>query len=131
MKTIVISFRPSSVCDILNGKKSYEYRKSVPETPCRVLIYCTVGGGKKLVHTNKIVYGKEFGRYELANGGDALNGRIVAGFTIDRAEAVFYRNYPKERKGYAWHISDLEIFAEPKTLADFGLKRAPMGWKRI
>ena len=36
-----------------------------------------------------------------------------------------------ERKGmklYAWHISDLEIFDEPKKLSDFGLKRAPQSW---
>lgn len=32
--------------------------------------------------------------------------------------------------GYAWRISDLEIFDEPKDLSEFGLKRerAPQGW---
>ena len=36
--------------------------------------------------------------------------------------------YLKGKGGYAWHISDLEIFDEPKKLSDFGLKRAPQSW---
>ena len=31
-------------------------------------------------------------------------------------------------KGTALHIKDLEIFDKPKTLADYGLKRAPQSW---
>ena len=31
-------------------------------------------------------------------------------------------------KGYAWFISNLAIFDKPKTLADYGLKRAPQSW---
>lgn len=30
--------------------------------------------------------------------------------------------------GYAWHISDLQIFYEPRELSDLGLKRAPQSW---
>ena len=37
-------------------------------------------------------------------------------------------NNPSGMIGYAWHISDLEIFDEPKKLSDFGLKRAPQSW---
>ena len=33
-----------------------------------------------------------------------------------------------EEKGTALHIKDLEIFDKPKTLADYGLKRAPQSW---
>jgi len=31
-------------------------------------------------------------------------------------------------KGTALHIRDLKIFDKPKTLADYGLKRAPQSW---
>lgn len=31
-------------------------------------------------------------------------------------------------KGTALHIKELEIFDKPKTLADYGLKRAPQSW---
>lgn len=30
--------------------------------------------------------------------------------------------------GYAWHISDLEIFDEPKDLSELGLMKAPQSW---
>jgi predicted transcriptional regulator len=30
--------------------------------------------------------------------------------------------------GYAWEISDLELFDEPMSLSDLGLKRAPQSW---
>ena len=37
-------------------------------------------------------------------------------------------NYLKDGEGTALHIEDLEIFDKPKTLADYGLKRAPQSW---
>ena len=37
-------------------------------------------------------------------------------------------DYLQEKRGTALHIEDLEIFGTPKTLADFGLKRAPQSW---
>lgn len=63
--------------------------------------------------------------------------------------------YTKNRNGYAWHISDLEVFDEPKELSDFfslpktyhhdyesmvdyyerkearRLKRAPQSWRYV
>lgn len=36
--------------------------------------------------------------------------------------------YLQGKQGTALHIEDLEIFDEPKTLADYGLKRAPESW---
>jgi len=32
---------------------------------------------------------------------------------------------------YAWHISDLEIFDEPKPLSEFGLTKAPQSWQYV
>ena len=32
------------------------------------------------------------------------------------------------KTGRAWHISDLVIYDTPKSLADFGLDRAPQSW---
>lgn len=36
--------------------------------------------------------------------------------------------YLRGRNGYAWRISDLQIFDEPKDLSEFGLTRAPQSW---
>lgn len=38
------------------------------------------------------------------------------------------RNYSKGRPCYAWEIEDLVIYDEPKSLADFGLQKAPQSW---
>lgn len=32
---------------------------------------------------------------------------------------------------YAWHISDLKIYAEPKELSEFNLTRPPQSWQYI
>lgn len=34
-------------------------------------------------------------------------------------------------KGYAIHISKLEIFDKPKKLSEFGIKRAPQSWQYV
>lgn len=40
-------------------------------------------------------------------------------------------DYSNGKKVYAWHISNLVIFDEPKELSEFGLKRAPQSWEYI
>lgn len=37
-------------------------------------------------------------------------------------------DYLQEKQGTALHIEDLRIFGDQKTLADYGLKRAPQSW---
>lgn len=39
--------------------------------------------------------------------------------------------YTKGKPAYAWHISNLEIFDEPKELEEFGLKKAPQSWCHV
>jgi len=39
--------------------------------------------------------------------------------------------YCPDQSFYAWHISDLEVFDEPKELDEFGLKRAPQSWQFV
>ena len=86
------------------------------------------------------------------------NGKVVARFTLNKVEEIICRpiwgewesytktlgyseisqasclgnseivRYLKGNNGYAWHISDLEIFREPKKLSEFGAKRAPQSW---
>lgn len=82
-----------------------------------------------------------------------LNGKVVAKFTLNKVDKFFYfdddeicvpacldrgsvLDYLGDKDGYAWHISDLEIFDEPKKLSDFCtyrkpsyvLERAPQSW---
>lgn len=91
----------------------------------------------------------------LVETGEPLNGKIVAWFK-PKAEVIFvegfgitYRTkntapsnlwfesclshehidaYLQRKPGTALHIRSLGTFNEPKTLADYGLKRAPVSW---
>lgn len=40
-------------------------------------------------------------------------------------------DYVGESDAYAWYISDLVIFDEPKELSEFGVQRAPQSWQYI
>ena len=99
-------------------------------------LYCTKGENLWLTHNG--VKSKT----ELA--GYLLNGKVIGEFICDRIDeffvyengAVQYWNFyelekscltydeisnyiGKKRKGYAWHISDLHIYNEPKELSEF------------
>lgn len=43
--------------------------------------------------------------------------------TVDQLE-----EYGKGARLYGWHLTDYKHYDEPKTLADFGLKRPPQSW---
>lgn len=119
MKAILISIKPEWVCKILNGEKTIEVRKTAPkcELPIEVYIYCTKG---KLnlwlpydfgIYKTSQPYLSDKPLYEID---DKMNGKVVAKFTLRKV-------------GYAWHISDLEIFDEPMKLNG----KAPQSWKYI
>ena len=75
-KSILISINPEFVEKILNHTKTIEIRKTKPkcELPCKVYIYCTKG--KKL--------------YKCVSNfdEDLLNGKVVAEFTLNKADTL-------------------------------------------
>lgn len=97
MKNILISIQPQWVERILNGEKTVEIRKTVPncELPCRVYIYCTKAKlpqqGKGCVKADHLTmpnfFNGRYSRYVLgANYGECLNGKVVAEFTLNKVE---------------------------------------------
>ncbi len=144
MKRIIISIRPKWVACILNGEKTIEARKSAPkcELPIEVYIYCTKGDYIGRI-SNKYV-GKVVAKFRLRKVEEIICRPICGewecytktlGYSeISQASCLKNREivrYLKGKNGYAWHISDLQIFGEPKSLSDFGLKRAPQSWQYI
>lgn len=144
MKSILIPIKPKWTAKILNGEKTAEIRKTAPKEwvdylsgktakkpePMFVYIYCTKGD----------YIGRISKKYV---------GKVVARFTLNEVEKIFMSvinhyqyetntlyedellkqsllngneldTYLKNKHyGYAWHISDLEIFDEPKELNEF------------
>ena len=144
MKSILMSIKPEWTAKILNGEKTVEIRKTAPKEwvdylngktkdkpePMIVDIYCTKGdyiGRISKKYVGKVVarftlneveeiicrpiwgewesYTKTLGYSEISKASCLGNGEIV--------------RYLKGNKGYAWHISDLGIYSEPKELNEF------------
>ena len=100
-------------------------------------------------------YNEHYWTQKHYNGNHTLNGKVVAKFTLNKVEkldipypAYFHEvaekyahiveeggvslhelhRYFGTKTGYALHIDNLEIFPQPLSLSDFGLKRASQSW---
>ena len=154
MKAILMSDRPKWVAMTLNGEKIIEIRKTMPkrELPIDVYIHCTKGKHRLVLDKENLACFTGW----LEEGDTELNGKVVAKFTLDvvyeydikdentwidsdfaevmqklSAMSLHEINEYAGNHFYAWHISDLVIFDEPKELSEFGVKRAPQSWQYI
>lgn len=128
------------------------------DLPIDVYIYCTKKGCDIYMHTYYDIFGHLYGD-ELLNGKvvakftlnkieNFVNGMNELELEWDGKPDAEYDYFAYEKalekacltyeeadkycpdhSFYAWHISDLEVFDEPKELSDFGLKRAPQSWQ--
>ena len=154
MRSVLISIKPEWVAKILNGEKTIEIRKTMPkcELPIDVYIYCTKGD--YIGRISKKYVGKIVARFTLDKveeielpytkfGCEEWVGceeertlqtkamsqeELLKKGCLSEDEIYGYLNFKNKHYGYAWHISDLEIFREPKKLSEFGAKRAPQSW---
>ena len=144
MKSILIPIKPKWTAKILNGEKTAEIRKTAPKEwvdylsgktakkpePMFVYIYCTKGD--YIGRISKKYVGKVVARFTLDNVEEIICRTIwgewesytkTLGYN-EISKASCLRNseivrYLKGNNGYAWHISNLEIFGEPKELNEF------------
>ena len=142
MKSVLISIQPKWCELIASGKKTVEVRKTRPklETPFKCYIYCTLSNVHECLMQNES--GVKFIRacnYKTAIpiGGQIANGKVIGEFVCDtfitdktfghdaliRAAACMSdadaAAYCTKNIMYAWHISDLVIYDEPKELSEF------------
>lgn len=136
MKSVMISIRPEWVEKILSGAKTVEVRKTVPKiaTPFKCYIYCTQPKPGK---------SHQYDAFGLNGKPVECGGTVVAEFICDKVECfdvpypafqnkmdksileqsclTYYQlhRYAYHDKLYAWHISDLKVYDEPKELTDF------------
>lgn len=130
-KAVLMSIQPKGVELIANGKKTIEIRKTKPklQTPFKCYIYCTKDG------------------YDVSTfGADKTiiwHGKVIGEFVCDKIEC--FNTHPKDEQTkriscqscvevgllmeyqfyapciYAWHISNLVIYDQPKELSEFWL----------
>lgn len=144
----MISIQPKWVEKILNREKDREFRKTMPkcEFPIDAYIYCTKDRKDYLTmidndkHTIVLDRDGEIGSW----GDNVLNGKVVAKFTLKDIDEFYVFNdgiiqywiacdlekgcvpyddlanyIGRGKKGYSWHIDNLEIFDNPKELSEF------------
>ena len=138
MKSVMLSIQPKWVEKIVTGKKTAEVRKSRPkiETPFKCYIYETKGQYIKFIHGAHIKYGYGCGKVIGDFVCDWIT-EITPSCDIDGCVNKYMHGYPAilgdcdclsfdemkaylvNKKGYAWHISDLKIYDKPKELSEF------------
>ena len=137
---VMLALRPKWCEPIIDGKKGWEIRKTMPKLkpPFKVLIYETkdkkfdgIGvhwaDGRDFIHHIGKVIG-EFICDDIAKIRN-LGARFVAEGrsqfetnTIARSSCLDFlsmKRYLGKKDGYAWHISDLVIYDKPKSLGEF------------
>ena len=134
----MMSIRPKHVQNILNGIKTLEIRKKFPKDYVGwVYIYCTKD--KKyanLINRGGFLTGMVVARFWCGNVEElmfleGLYSPLDRGYctdTLDNAQVEMKSCVPQENiidylyskgKGYAIHITNLEIFDKPKEISEF------------
>lgn len=126
MKSILISIRPEWVAKILNGDKTIEVRKTAPkcDLPVDVYIYCTKGdyiGRISNKYVGKVVAKftlRKVDKFDMGNPYEEPTSRFLkkACVTIGQARTYADGSHPRYNPLYAWHIFDLQIFDNPKSI---------------
>ncbi|WP_417399876.1 hypothetical protein [Hominenteromicrobium sp.] len=165
-KAVMLSIRPQWCQKIASGEKTIEVRKTRPklETPFKGYIYCTMpdakdphqsleihGAGGKIRKANGEVLGEfvcdcitplynvcmdDWKR--LAGGLHNIEKELVNQACLTEAKL---HTYAGGKNCFAWHISDLRIYEQPRKLEEFTgirtmkngfelrlLDRAPQSW---
>ena len=146
MQSVMISIQPVWVEKILSREKTVEVRKSKPrlEVPFKCYVYCTQADRNFDIEKNSDVV-----RYQRHC---KRKGKVVAEFLCDRIDFIanlatdkwelLQGNVHEQHKRlisgnaclteeqcisyggkYAWHISDLVVYNEPRELREFYVER--------
>ena len=163
-KAVMLSIRPKWVEKIASGEKTIEVRKTRPklDTPFKCYIYCTL---PKYPHEDFIA--TDYPRPQFYGGGKVIGEfvsdcvtplynvcmddwkRLTGGLHNIEKELVNQacltevklHTYAGGKNCFAWHISDLLIYDQPKGLDEFTrlretkfgsepvtIKRPPQSW---
>ena len=131
-KAVMLSIRPKWVEKIASGEKTIEVRKTRPnlQTPFKAYIYCSQGSDARRLRG---LWGKVIGEFvcdcvtplynvcmddwkRLAGGLHNIEKELVNQACLTEAKL---HTYAGGKNCFAWHISDLLIYDQPRELTDF------------
>ena len=160
-RAILISICPKWCEKIANGEKAIEVRKTRPkmETPFKCYIYCTSGRPDLNIPISPERLMQDYldtGSMQSLNC-PLGNGKVIGEFVCDRIDTILPENEPygiydidddyvfqtcleygalwdygNGQTLYGWHISNLNIYDEPKELGEFtGLRKTKFGMEPV
>ena len=124
MKDILLSIKPKYAALIYAGKKTVEFRRSLPDS---------AGGWRRF-------YIYESSPVRMVTGWACVqsvgSGPVAVEYNVYQKEgAISYKDYLKYMAGVksAWSIEISKVFkfAEPLPLSSFGIERPPQSWRYI
>lgn len=141
MIKILVPFHPKWAMKIAQGEKQYEFRTYPVAVGTIVFIYVTKNDNA-LVYEEIHGFGllsKRHTKEWIEMKSKFLNGKVIGAFVVDRCvdmenapletqEEVERHsclthhdlfNYANGRHVFAWHVSKLRIFDEPKSIKEF------------
>lgn len=117
--SIVLSIRPPFVEAIIEGKKTFEYRRSIPRKEIdKILIYETAPVSMVVASTRI----KQIICLPL----DQLWLRTRRGSGISKE--FFDRYFDGKESGYAYELEYVHVLENPLPLSHFGLAKAPQSF---
>lgn len=121
-KRIVISINPQHVENILSGIKKYEYRKIAAKQDISSIIIYETSPIKRIVAEAEIVEVLMMPPEELWQQTKDASG-------ID--EQFFNKYFAGREVAYAYKLGEIKVYAQPKSLMDYGIKAAPQSFVYI
>lgn len=124
-KSILLSIHPKWAEKIYSEKKRVEWRKSYPRVEGKVRVY--------MYETAPIKRVTGFFTLLRVEGVD-VNKSITSSYEKGQVPVEDLKKYQGDSMCiFAWEIKNWSVvkFYQPKTLSDFGLKRAPQSWQYV
>ena len=121
-KRIVISINPQHVENILSGIKKYEYRKIAAKQDISSIIIYETSPIKRIVAEAEIVEVLMMPPEELWQ-----QTKDYSGIT----KHFFDKYFAGREVAYAYKLGEIKVYAQPKSLMDYGIKAAPQSFVYI
>lgn len=122
LKSILLSIHPEYVENILEGIKKYEYRKRLASDSIKYIYIYSTSPVMKIVAKADVLDILEDSPMDLWERTKENSGI---------SKYKFHQYFEGRDKAYAYKLGDIEIFAEPKRLQDFGVNAAPQSFVYI
>lgn len=118
-KRIVISINPQHVKNILSGIKKYEYRKIAAKQDISSIIIYETSPIKRVVAEAGIVEVLMMSPEELWQ-----QTKDSSGIT----KQFFDKYFAGREVAYAYKLGEINVYEQPKSLLDYGIKVAPQSF---